>query len=306
MQTILGAGGVIGSELARELKAFTSEVQLVSRNPKKVNPDDQLMKADLTNTDEVDRAVAGSSVVYLTAGLTYNTKIWRAQWPVIMRNVISSCKKHDAKLVFFDNIYMYDREFLANMTEDTPVRPSSRKGEVREQIASMLLNEISKGQLTAIIARSADFIGPANNILVEMVVKNFAKGKKANWFARADKIHNFTSTTDAARGTAILGNAGDAWNEVWHLPTTDARLTGKDWIELIARQMNRKPAFSTVPAWMFGMLGIFIPLLGEMKEMGYQYDRDYFFNSSKFNTRFSYAPSSPEESVQKMLRDMKQ
>ena len=117
MQTILGAGGVIGSELARELKAYTREIRLVSRNPKKVNPDDQLMPVDLTNADEVDRAVAGSSVVYLTAGLTYSTKIWRAQWPVIMRNVINSCKKHGAKLVFFDNIYMYDRGFLANMTD---------------------------------------------------------------------------------------------------------------------------------------------------------------------------------------------
>ena len=305
MQTILGAGGVIGSELARELKAYTREIRLVSRNPKKVNPDDQLMPADLTNADEVDRAVAGSSVVYLTAGLTYSTKIWRAQWPVIMRNVINSCKKHGAKLVFFDNIYMYDRGFLANMTEDTPVRPSSRKGEVREQIASMLLNEISKGQLTALIARSADFIGPANNILVEMVVKNYAKGKKANWFARADKIHNFTATTDAARGTALLGNAEDCWNEVWHLPTTGSRLTGKDWIELIAGQMKVKPAFSIVPAWMFGLLGLFIPMLGEMKEMGYQYDRDYFFNSSKFNARFSYVPLSPDESVQQMLRELK-
>jgi len=36
MQTILGAGGVIGNYLAKELPAFTDEIRLVSRNPKKL------------------------------------------------------------------------------------------------------------------------------------------------------------------------------------------------------------------------------------------------------------------------------
>ena len=88
MQTILGASGAIGKRLALELKTYTNEIRLVSRNPKAINPTDQIMTADLTNAEQVDRAVAGSEVVYLTVGLEYNIKVWRAQWPVIMRNVI--------------------------------------------------------------------------------------------------------------------------------------------------------------------------------------------------------------------------
>jgi uncharacterized protein YbjT (DUF2867 family) len=37
MQTILGANGTIGSVLAKELGAYTNQIRLVSRNPKKVN-----------------------------------------------------------------------------------------------------------------------------------------------------------------------------------------------------------------------------------------------------------------------------
>ena len=44
MQTILGAGGAIGVELARSLKAYTDNIRLVSRNPKKIN--DALKKAE--------------------------------------------------------------------------------------------------------------------------------------------------------------------------------------------------------------------------------------------------------------------
>src|SRR5690606_39854583 len=68
--------------------------------------------------------------------------------------------------------------------------------------------------------------------LVEMVVKNFSKGKKANWFSGVGKVHSFTHTGDAAKGTAILGNTPDAYGEVWHLPTSDERITGKEWIAL--------------------------------------------------------------------------
>lgn len=35
MQTILGAGGDIGTPLAKELRRYTDKVRLVARNPKK-------------------------------------------------------------------------------------------------------------------------------------------------------------------------------------------------------------------------------------------------------------------------------
>jgi nucleoside-diphosphate-sugar epimerase len=304
MQTILGAGGAIGKELARELHTYTNDIRLVSRNPKVVNKNDQLMTADLTSAEHVDRAVEGSDVVYLTVGLDYKASVWKKQWPLIMRNVIDSCKKNEAKLVFFDNVYMYDRDFLANMTEEIPTRPTSRKGEVRTQVVQMLLDDMKTGKITALIARSADFIGPTNSVLVEMVYKNYTKGKKANWFSKTDKIHSFTNTTDAARGTAKLGNAPDAYGQVWHLPTSDARLTGKDWMTLFANEMGVEPKFSILSDWMLGMLGLFIPVLKELKEMTYQYDRDYFFNSSKFNNRFGYKPISPEEGVAKLVKEL--
>ena len=37
MQVILGAGGAIGNDLARELTKYTDKIRLASRNPKKIN-----------------------------------------------------------------------------------------------------------------------------------------------------------------------------------------------------------------------------------------------------------------------------
>src|SRR5690606_30239338 len=86
-QTILGAGGVIGRELARILPEYADHVRLVSRNPRAVTDGNETRSADLLDRDEVIAAVKGSTVAYLVAGLPYKAKVWQEQWPRIMANV---------------------------------------------------------------------------------------------------------------------------------------------------------------------------------------------------------------------------
>jgi nucleoside-diphosphate-sugar epimerase len=306
MQTILGANGAIGNGLARELTFFTNSIRLVSRHPKKINENDELFSADLTQPEQTDNAVAGSEIVYLTVGIDYKLKVWQQVWPVIMRNVINACKRHQAKLVFFDNIYMYDPDHLSQMTEETPTRPVSKKGAVRAEIAQLLFNEIKSGSLTAMIVRSADFIGLQNSALTETVAKNLMKGKKAIWFADVNKVHSFTFIPDAVKGTALLGNTPDAYGQVWHLPTSDVRLKGKQWIELFAKEAGVPPKYQVMSKGMMSIYGLFVPILRELKEMTYQYERDYIFNSSKFERRFQYKPATPEEAVAFVVGELRE
>lgn len=299
MQTILGANGTIGSLMAKELTQYTDRIRLVSRNPKKVNASDELFAADLTKPELIEKAVAGSDVVYLLIGLEYNLKVWQNNWPVIMQATIDACIKHNAKLVFFDNVYMYDISAIPHMTEDSPINPPSKKGAVRRQVADMLLSAIQAGKLTALIARSADFYGPNNHnsFLIEVVYNNIKKGKKSNWFIDADKKHSFTYTPDAAKATALLGNTADVYGQVWHLPTDKNTLTGREMISLFATEMNASNKIFLLPKWMLKLAGLFIPLMKEMPEMMYQYDREYFFDSSKFDQRFNFSVTSYQQGV---------
>ncbi len=159
MQTILGSGGAIAIELAKELKKFTDKVRLVSRNPKKVNNDDEVFQANLLDKKLINDAVAGSDVVYLTAGLQYNIRVWQRDWPVIMQSVIDACVAHHAKLVFFDNVFMYSPEEIPHMTEESRVAPATKKGKVRAALIKMIFDAIHNKNLTALVARSADFYG---------------------------------------------------------------------------------------------------------------------------------------------------
>lgn len=305
MQTILGSGGAIGIELAKALPAYTQNIRLVSRHPEKVNATDELMQADLLNEKAVLKAVEGSSVVYLTAGLPYDKKLWKTQWPVIMSNVIAACKQHQAKLVFFDNIYMYDKNYLNGMTEETPVNSPSEKGIVRAGIAAKLMDEVSAGSLTALIARSADFYGPGienTSLLTELVLKPMSKGKKANWLISADYKHSFTYTPDAGKATALLGNTDAAFNQVWHLPTASNPPSGKEWIEMVASEMGVKPNYRIAPRFFVQIMGWFSPVMKEIVEMLYQNDRDYVFDSRKFENHFKFKPTPYEEGIREIVK----
>lgn len=304
MQTILGAGGAIGKALALELTAYTNNIRLVSRTPQKVNATDALAAADLTNPAQTDAAVAGSQIVYLTAGLAYKTKVWQQQWPLVMQNVIHACQNHSAKLVFFDNMYLYDANSLHNMKEDTSINPYSEKGKVRATLAQMIMGEVAQGSLTAMIVRSADFYGPGvgNSVVMETVYKNFKKGKKAMWLVDATKVHSYTYVPDAAKATALLGNTPDAYNQVWHLPTDNQKLTGKDWIDLFAKEMNVAPKCKTMSRGMIKVGGVFVPFLRELQEMLYQNDRDYFFNSQKFTNQFPFQVTPYRQGVKETVQ----
>src|ERR1700676_4489934 len=132
LHTLLGANGTIATELIPVLQANASQIRLVSRNPKPV-PGAETCKTDVLNRDQVFQAVKGSDIVYLLVGLEYNRKIWKEAWPVIMRNTIDACKAAGAKLIFFDNVYMYGR-VKGRMTESTPYNPCSVKGKIRAEI----------------------------------------------------------------------------------------------------------------------------------------------------------------------------
>jgi nucleoside-diphosphate-sugar epimerase len=179
---------------------------------------------------------------------------------------------------------------IGPMTEETPFNPCSRKGEVRAKIAIMILDEVKKGELTALIARAADFYGPEtyNSFLNMMVFENMKKGKSAQLMISKNLKHTFTYTPDAGKATALLGNTPSAFNQTWHLPTDSNALTGQQIVEFAAKELNVKPKITVLPKLMIQLAGLFNPIIKESVEMLYQYDSEYIFDSGKFDKAFTF------------------
>lgn len=302
MQTILGAGGAIGIGLAKSLTAYTDHIRLVSRHPVKVNDKDELLIADLTDREQVFFAVRGSKVVFVTIGLPYDTRTWQTQWPPLLQNVVDACIEHRARLVFFSNVYAIGRNHVKHMTEESPISPSSQKGEVRAKLEQAIMDKVKKGRLLAIIARSPDFFGPikANSALMTMVYDNLVRGKKAMWFCNAKLPHSMGYTPEMTRALAKLGNTSSAFNQIWNLPVAQP-LTGEEWVGLFARALRVKARMRVLSAWSAKLLGRFAPALRETHEMLYQYDRPYVFDSAKYERKFDYAPLGNDAAVRETV-----
>lgn len=298
LHTILGAGGSISNYLVPILLENKEQVRLVSRSQKNIEGTENII-ADLTNAEQTKKAVEGSSVVYLLVGLEYSIKAWKEQWPVIMTNVINACSEANAKLIFFDNVYMYGTVHGA-MTEETAFNACSRKGEVRVAIANQLLHAMKTKKVNALIARSADFYGPGSDktgMVNITVFQNLAKNKTAQCLVDANKPHSFTYVPDAAKALYLLAKDDTAFNQTWHLPTRSNPLTGKQFIELAAKEFNRLPKFMVFPKWMIKVSGLFMPIMKEMYEMLYQNELAYVFDSTKFEKHFHFTPTSYEDGI---------
>ena len=149
-------------------------------------------------------------------------------------------KKHNSKLVFFDNVYPYG---LVNgvMTEETPFNPTSKKGEVRAKIATRLLDEMRAANIQAMIVRAADFYGPnVTTSLTHSMVTERVKARKApQWIGNQKKTHSFTYTPDAGKCVAMLGNTPSAYQQTWHALTSPERITGEEYIRIACELANQ-------------------------------------------------------------------
>jgi nucleoside-diphosphate-sugar epimerase len=301
--TIIGAGGAIGTPLAQILLEQKQSVRLLSRSGK-ILEGAQSRATDVFNLPDLTEAIRGSKMAYLLVGLDYNTRIWQEKWPIVMKNTLQACAETGVPLIFFDNVYMYG-PVEGKMTEDTPFRPSSKKGEVRAKIARMLLDAVQRGEVKASIARSADFYGPwadEKSMFYQTVFKNFADGKKAQWLGNPKMPHSMSYTLDCAKGLVLLANDPSSFNQTWHLPTYNPPPVPLELIQLAAKEMNVPyKGVQAASKNLVRLLGLFMPIMREMVEMVYQNERSYWFDSSKFEQHFKYTPISYETGIKETI-----
>jgi nucleoside-diphosphate-sugar epimerase len=287
--TLLGAGGVIAREVTQLLAARGERLRLVARHTHHRPAGTEMVTADLSNRDRTIAAIAGSRLVFLLAGLKYDHRVWARLWPTIMANVIFACEEAGARLIFLDNVYAYGRVEGA-MIEETPFNPSSRKGQIRAQIARSLIEAWERGRLQGLIARAADFYGPGapNGIPNVLVFDPLSKGRKASCLARDSTPHSYSYTPDVARGLVMLADSETGWNQTWHLPTAPNPPTGKSFISMAAQAFGVRPRYRVLSAPVIRLVGLLNPTVGELHEMLYQNAFPYVLDSTKFAKAFGF------------------
>lgn len=289
---VLGGNGVVGRETVRALVERGEIPASVGRQPSTVRGA-QSVSADLLDPVAVSRALRGADVAYLTVGLPYSARVWAEQWPIILGHAIDAAIENDTHLVYLDNVYAYGQVEGA-MTEQTPIRPCSKKGRIRAAALRAIDEATSRG-LQVTVGRSADFYGPgaSTSVFNTFALDNIAAGKAGTWLFDADQPHSLAYTPDIGRALAILGTEPQARGRTWHLPTAPA-LTGRQYIELAAGPGAR----TAVMGLMTMRIGaLFNPAAREALEMAYQSTAPYVVDSHAFEAAFGVTATPTSEGI---------
>jgi len=76
-----------------------------------------------------------------------------------------------------------------------------------------------------------------------MVLSKLLKSKKPQWLVNADTIHTYSYTLDSARALYLLANDDNSFNQIWHMPTYNPGITGKEFISLCSKEFGVEPGF---------------------------------------------------------------
>ncbi len=291
----------LGQAIMRRLVASGKRVRMVSRSgtlaggvtaPTGV----ELVAADAADPAAASAAAAGATVLYHTAAPDY-TK-WAELYPPIQRGMIAAAEATGARLVSAESVYAYG-PVDGPMTEDLPAAATTRKGRIRLEMSKLLLDAHASGRIKAAIARAPDFYGPqatTTTIYGDRVFYPAIAGKKVQVMGKLDLPHTFIYIDDFARGMITLGAHEEAMGQVWHLPCAPT-LTQRQLLTLIFEAAGKEPRLAEAPGLIFKIAGLFVPIMRELAELLYQWERPYIFDHSKFERAFGAEVTPHERAV---------
>ncbi len=139
--------GPVGADAVARLAAQGRPVRVCQRSRSAALPEGvEFIACDALDTDSVTAAVAGLSQVVLAVGLPYVGAVWREAWPRVMTNFVDACAKTGARLVFFDNLYMYGPQ-TTPLSETTSLQPVGVKPATRVAITRLWQAASAAGRL---------------------------------------------------------------------------------------------------------------------------------------------------------------
>jgi len=305
LHIIIGGAGTIGRATTAALQAKNKRVVAVERS--RTVEGIETRTADLLDAGQTKQALMGASHVYLCAGLPYDSEIWQAQWPLIMRNTIDACAEVGAKLIFFDNAYLYSHPLPQPFTEDGPQHPDTKKGVVRKQIADMLLTAHAEGKVRAVIGRSADFYGPhaIKSQLYAAFLERMLQGKRPISVYRQHQPHTYAYTIDCGRALTQLALDNGAYGQAWHLPV-GVPITLAEITDHFNALLGTRLTVQVIPGIIYAILRQINKLIREIKEMAYQFDEPYVMSAQKFRDRYPDFQVTPyDEGLRAMVESFK-
>lgn len=287
---VLGYGAV-GRAVVAQLLAEGRHVRIAQRSrPADLPSAVPFTPCDVLDAESVALAVAGAAQVVVAIGFAYDGDLWARAWPRAMSNLLDGCEAAGARMIFIDNLYMYGAQ-TAPLREDMALAGVGKKPTARA--AATRLWQAATGRVKVAALRAPDFYGPGVTLshLGDLAFGALGRGKRAQLIVPPDMPHDFAYVPDMAHAVILLIDAPDSdFGQAWHMPCAPIE-TPRRIIEIGAEAIGARPRLVTIPMVLHPLLGLFIPMMREIREMRFQWDRHYAVDATRFTRRFGFVPT---------------
>ncbi len=299
LHVIFGTGP-LGKWTARELTGMGHRVRLVNRSGQATDlpAGAEVIKADAYDLETAVSITRGATSVYQCAQPAYHQ--WAGNFPRLQASILEATAQNGAKLVLAENLYLYGDPNGKALTEQTPMNPHTRKGQVRLEMTQAAFEAHRAGRLRVTAARGSNFFGPDDPIYADLIFKPAMEGKTVNLVGSLNQPHTFTYAPDFGRALAILGTRDEADGRAWHVPS-NAPVTQRELIKLIQAELGKPVKAMAGGKLILSVMGLFNPNVREIVEMLYEFTKPFVMDSSAFQKTFGVQPTPIREAVRNTL-----
>ncbi|MEU8800358.1 NAD-dependent epimerase/dehydratase family protein [Spirillospora sp. NPDC048819] len=297
---IVGAGQV-GAHLAERLAGAGHDVVVVTRSgsgPEGV----RRVAADVADRTRLTEITKGADALYNCVNPRYHR--WAQDWPPMAASFLGAAEETGAVLATLSNLYVYG-PVDGPITEDLPLAATGTKGRVRAKMWRDAIAAHRAGRVRVTELRGSDYYGPRSTdqayIGEVRFVKPLLAGKRVSYLSDPSVPHAWTYLPDVAEALAIAGTDERAWGRAWHVPTGPAVSTLDVAERLCAIAGAPAPRVRAVPRPVFNALGLVSPMMKELRETRYQFDKPYILDSSAFESTFGMAPTPMDDALKTVV-----
>ena len=301
LHVVFGASGNAGSAILQELVRKGFNVRGINRSGKADVPEGvEMVKADIFNKQESKLAINNASVIYNCVNVPYNR--WVDDLIPLTKAFIELGSGNGIKSVIIDNLYMYGRKYDEPLREDMEPLAQTRKGKIRAEITKLYLQAHKEGKINVIICRASDFYGPGviNSTMGARIMTKVLQGKKISVLYNPDVPHSFSFVNDYAKALINLVSSDDVFGQIWHIPTAEP-ITQREFLEIAIEIANKTPKITSLSNFMLNTVALFNPIVKEIKELSYQFEKPFIMNHSKYEKRFGIDVTPHQEAIKTTL-----
>ena len=300
---VIGAGP-IGTALTRRLAAAGDTVTVVTRSGRGPDiPGVTLVAANAADPDRLTTLATGARTIFNCAN-PGNYMQWEAQWPPLHAAILTAAERSGADLVTLGNLYVYGPVDVP-LSRDLPPAATGHKGRLRARMWQDALDLHRAGRIRATEIRASDYIGEdvtSAGGLLRRYADATLHGRAAWVFGDPDVPHSFSDTEDVATLLALAADDDRSWGQVWHVPAAEARTIRQALTDLSRALDLPAPRLHRVPSALVGMSAPVVPLMRELREVLWQFERPYVLDGRVSTETFGVTGTEWERTVERVAR----